>query len=138
MPMRKAILIVCLIFLVSGCKKTIEKIKENAIISAMTDGQWIITNFVKNGVVITSDFSGYKFQFYSNRTVDAIKNGGVEKNGTWDGDPNAMTVTANFSNVAAPLALINGTWHIDDNSWTYVVASQNSGTETMTMRLEKL
>lgn len=138
MPMRKAILIGCLILLVSGCKKTIEKIKENAIISAMTDGQWVITNFVKNGAVITSDFSGYKFQYYKDRTVDAIKNGIVEKKGTWDGDPSAMTVSANFSNVVTPLSLINGTWHIDDNSWTYVVASQNSGTETMKMRLEKL
>ena len=138
MPMRKAILIVCLIFLVSGCKKTIEKIKENAIISAMTDGQWIITSFVKNGAVITSDFSDYKFQYYSDRTVDAIKNGAVEKKGTWDGDPNAMTVSANFSNATLPLVLLNGIWHIDDSSWTYVVASQNSGAETMKMRLEKL
>ncbi len=138
MPMRKAILIGCLIFLASGCKKTIEKIKENAIISAMTDGQWVITNFVKNGAIITSDFSGYKFLYYKDRTVDAIKNGVVEKKGTWDGDPNAMTVSANFSNVVTPLSLINGTWHIDDNSWTYVVASQNSGPETMKMRLEKL
>lgn len=138
MPMRKAILIVCLIFLVSGCKKTIEKIKENAIISAMTDGQWVVTSFIKNGDVITSDFSDYKFQYYSNKTVDAIKNGAVEKKGTWNGDPNAMTVSANFSNVTAPLSLINGTWHIDDNSWTFVVASQNSGTENLKMRLEKL
>lgn len=138
MPVRKAILIVCLIFLWPGCKKSIEKIKENAIISAMTDGQWVITNFVKNGTIITSDFSNYKFQYYSNKTVDAIKNGIVEKTGTWDGDPNAMTVSANFSNVILPLSLINGTWHINNNSWTYVVASQISGAETLNMRLEKL
>ena len=36
--------------------------------------------------VITSDFSAYKFQYYSNYTVDAIKNGVVEKTGTWDGE----------------------------------------------------
>jgi len=138
MPMGKAILIVCLFLCVSGCKKTIEKIKENAIISAMTDGQWIITSFVKNGTVITSDFDGYRFQYYSNKTVDAIKNGIVEKTGTWNGDPNAMTVSANFSNASLPLTMINGTWHINDNSWTYVVASQTSGSDIMKMRLEKL
>ena len=138
MPMGKAILIVCLFLCVSGCKKTIEKIKENAIISAMTDGQWIITSFVKNGTVITSDFNGYKFQYYSNKTVDAIKNGIVEKTGTWNGDPNAMTVSANFPNASLPLTMINGTWHINDNSWTYVVASQTSGSDIMKMRLEKL
>jgi len=112
--------------------------KENAVISAMTDGQWVITSFVKNGTVITSDFSGYKFQYYKNKTVDAIKNGTVEKTGTWDGDAGTMTISANFLNTVLPLSLVNGSWHIDNNSWTYVVASQNSGTETRNMRLEKL
>jgi PBP1b-binding outer membrane lipoprotein LpoB len=136
--MRKVILVVFVIFLVSGCKKSIEKMKENAVISAMTDGQWAITSFVKNGSVITSDFSGYKFQYYSDKTVDAIKNGTVEKKGTWDGDAGTMTISANFLNTVLPLSLINGSWHIDNNSWTFVVASQNSGTETRIMRLEKL
>jgi hypothetical protein len=49
-----------------------------------------------------------------------------------------MTITANFPNVLLPLSQINGNWHVDDNSWTFVVASQNSGSETKTMRLEKL
>ncbi len=135
--MRKIILIGSLIFLLSGCKKSIEKIKENAVISAMTDGQWIVTNFVKNGTIITLDFSNYKFQFYSNNTVDAIKNGNVEKTGTWSGDAATMTIESNFPNAELPLGLINGNWHIDNNSWTFVVASQKSGDEK-TMRLEKL
>lgn len=136
--MRQVILLISLVFLLSGCKKTIDKIKEDAVISAMTDGQWIITSFVKNGTVITSDFSSHKFQFYSNRTVDAIKNSIVEQTGTWDGDVATMTIVASFSNAALPLSLINGSWHIDNNSWTFVVASQNSNNETKTMRLEKL
>lgn len=128
-----------LFFLVTvGCKKTIDKIKENAVISAMTDGQWIITNFKKDGTVITSDFTGYKFQYYSNRTVDAIKNGVVEKTGTWDGDATTMIITANFSNSVPPLSLLNGAWHVDNNSWTFVEASQNTSTETKSLRLEKL
>ena len=104
----------------------------------MTDGQWVITNFVNNGTVITSDFSSYKFQYYSNKTVDAINNGVVEKTGTWDGDASAMSITANFPNAGPTLTLINGTWHIDNNSWTFVVASQTSGSQTKTLRLEKL
>lgn len=135
--MRKVLLIVSLIFLLSGCKKSIEKIKENAVISAMTDGQWIITNFVRNDTIITLDFNNYKFQFYSNNTVDAIKNGNVEKTGTWSGDAATMTIESNFPNAELPLGLINGNWHIDNNSWTFVVASQKSGDEK-TMRLEKL
>ena len=136
--MTKVSIIAIFFLLLSGCKKSIEKLKENAVISAMTEGQWVIKSFVKNGTIITSDFDGYKFQFYSNNTVDALKNNIVEKTGTWNGDVTAMTITANFPNVLLPLSQINGNWHIDDNSWTFVVASQNSGSETKTMRLEKL
>ncbi len=104
----------------------------------MTEGQWVIKSFVKNGTIITSDFDGYKFQFYSTNTVDALKNNIVEKTGTWNGVITTMTIAAEFPNVLLPLSQINGNWHIDDNSWTFVVASQNSGSETKTMRLEKL
>lgn len=136
--MKKVIIAFFLVFLLGGCKKTVDKLKENAVISAMTDGQWIITNFVNNGTVITGDFSPYKFQFYSNYTVDAINNGSVEKTGTWDGDASALTITANFPNSGATLSLINGTWHIDNNSWTFVVASLNINGEVRTLRLEKI
>ena len=136
--MGKLIAIISFFLLCSGCKKTIEKIKENAVISAMTDGQWVITSFVKNGTNITSDFAGYKFQFYSNKSVEAIKSSVVEKTGNWDGDVNNMTITTNFPNAVLPLTLLNGTWHIDNNSMTFVVASQNSGAETKALRLEKL
>ena len=136
--MKKVIIALSLVLVLGGCKKAIDKLKEDAVISAMTDGQWVITNFVNNGAVITNDFSTYKFQFYSNHTVDAINNGTVEKNGTWDGDASAMTITANFPNSGSTLTLINGTWHIDNNSWTFVVASQNSNTGPRALRLEKL
>jgi hypothetical protein len=136
--MKRAVIICFLAILGTSCQKAIEKKKENAIITAMTDGQWVITNFVNNGFVITSDFSPYKFQYHDNYTVDAIKNGVVEITGTWNGDPSTMIINANFSNAAAPIDLINGDWHIDDNSWTYVVASQASGSNIKRLRLEKL
>jgi hypothetical protein len=136
--MKRAVIICFLAILGASCQKAIEKKKENAIITAMTDGQWVITNFVNNGFTITSDFSAYKFQYYSNYTVDAIKNGVVENTGTWNGDPSTMMITANFTNALSPIDLINGDWHIDDNSWTYVVASQASGSTIKRLRLEKL
>ena len=123
--------------LLTGCKKAIEKQAEDMVIKAMTDGKWIITNFTQNGTNITTDFAGYKFQYYSNKTVDAIHNGSVEKTGNWDGNAVTMTTWANFSGVSYPLSLINGTWHIDNNSWTFVAATQTIGSETKTMRLEK-
>jgi hypothetical protein len=136
--MKKLILSLVVLFLLAGCKKAIENVKQDLVMQAMTDGQWIITNFVRNGTTITTEFNGYKFQYYSNKTVDAIKIGIVETSGTWDGDAAAMTTSANFPSASTPLSHINGVWHIVDNSWTYVIASQSIGSETKTMRLDKL
>ena len=107
------------------------------MIKAMTDGQWVVTSFTQNGNNITADFASYQFKYYSNKTVDAIKSGTVEKTGTWDGNASTMTTSANFTGAAYPLNLINGSWHIDNNSWTFVVATQTNGSETKTMRLDK-
>ncbi|HLG38817.1 MAG TPA: hypothetical protein VI461_04075 [Chitinophagaceae bacterium] len=136
--MKKLLSIVLItILILPGCKKYIEKKTEDAIIDAMTSGQWIITVFTQNSNDITSSFSGYKFQYYRDQTVEAIKNNVVEKTGTWEGNASALTISANFTNVAEPLILLNGSWHIDNNSWTFVAASQNAGGELRTLRLEK-
>ena len=120
-----------------SCKKKVDEIKLDLVVQAMTDGRWKMTSFTRNGSDISGDFVNYRFKYYSNKTVDAINNGTVEKTGTWDGDANTMTTSANFIGAAYPLQLINGTWHIDNNSWTFVVASQVTGSETKTMRLDK-
>ena len=133
---RSIVIILCLLTLVQ-CKKAIEAKAQNAIMKAMTDGQWAITNFTSNGTDITSDFTGYKFQYFNDYTVDAIKNGSVEETGTWMGDVNSMSITANFSNAVDPILLLNGTWTITDNSWTYVKATMTVGTEVRTLRLDK-
>lgn len=121
----------------TSCKKTIEQIQEDLVIKAMTDGQWKITNFVYNGNNITSDFDTYRFKYYSNKTVDAINNGTVEKTGNWDGNSSNMTTWANFTGAVHPLVLINGNWQITRNSWSYVEASQTVGSDTKIMRLDK-
>jgi hypothetical protein len=135
--MKPIVVSLLFVFVLSGCKKAIEEKQKDLLIQAMTNGQWIITNFVYNGTTKTDDFNGYKFQYYSNKTVDAIKIGLVEKTGTWDGDAASQTTWANFD-AGAPLSLINGSWHIDNSSWTFVVATQTVGGETKTMRLDKL
>ncbi|MGQ0738690.1 MAG: hypothetical protein ACT4OJ_06485 [Bacteroidota bacterium] len=127
---------VCMIFLI-GCKKTIQNIQEDLVIKAMTDGQWGITNFKLNGATITGDFATYRFKYYSNKTVDAINSGTVEKTGNWDGNSANMTTWANFNGAVYPLSLINGTWNITRNSWTYVEATQTNGSDTKVMRLDK-
>ncbi|MEI9810348.1 MAG: hypothetical protein WDO16_22120 [Bacteroidota bacterium] len=135
--MKKLIPALCLLLFFSGCKKAIEKLKEDAIINAMVDGQWVVTSFVQNGTNITTDFTGINFSITATKPLMLSKNGTVEKTGTWDGDGSAMTTWANFTGVTAPLVLINGSWHIDDSSWTYVIATQTAGGETKVMRLDK-
>ena len=135
--MKRLSYLITLFLLLGSCKKTIEKIQEDLIIKAMVDGQWAVTSFTHNGSNITPDFATYKFKYYSNKTVDAINNGVVEKTGNWDGDASANTTYAYFTNPAYPLSLINGSWNITRNSWTYVEATQTIGSETKTMRLDK-
>jgi len=133
----KQLLIIISLACLTGCKKVIEKKAETAIMNAMTDGQWIITTFISNGTNITTDFSAYRFQYFSNYTVNAIKSGTVENTGNWEGDVNTMSIFANFPNATNPLLLLNGTWHVTDNSWTYVKATMTIGNETRTLRLDK-
>ena len=133
----KPLLIILSLICLAGCKKTIEKKAENAIIKAMTDGQWVITSFTSNGSDITINFSAYRFQYFSNYTVNAIKSGTVENTGNWDGDVSAMNIFASFPNATDPLVLLNGTWHVTDNSWTYVKATMTIENETRTLRLDK-
>lgn len=121
----------------ASCEKAVEKIGEDLVIKAMTDGQWKITKFTQSGTDITSNFSGYKFQYYSNKTVDAILNGVTERTGVWDGNATAMTTWANFAGAPNPISLINGTWNITNSGWTYVEATQTNGTEVKTLRLDK-
>jgi len=133
----KQLLIIISLACLTGCKKVIEKKAETAIMNAMTDGQWVITTFISNGTNITTDFSAYQFQYFSNYTVNAIKSGTVENTGNWEGDVNTMSIFANFPNATNPLLLLNGTWHVTDNSWTYVKATMTIGNETRTLRLDK-
>ena len=135
--MKKLLILLFFAAMLSGCKKTIENIQEDLVIKAMTDGQWAVSSFTLNGTNITVDFTNYRFKYYSNKTVDAINNGTVEKTGNWDGNASNMTTWANFTAPAYPLSLINGTWQITRNSWTYVEATQVSGADTKMMRLDK-
>lgn len=126
-----------LLLLLTGCKKAIENAQDDLVIRAMTDGEWVISSFTVNSNPITPDFSNYKFKYYSNRTVDAIKNGAVEKTGTWDGNSTTMIISANFPSAAYPLTQINGSWLVTRNGWTYVEATQTVGPDVKTLRLDK-
>lgn len=118
-----------------GCKK--EKKIENIVVQAMVNGQWKVSNFNKGGTDITTNFADYKFQFKSNLTVDAINNGSIEKTGSWNADAATQTISSNFANATNPLVLLNGTWKITNNSWTWVEAEQTLNNELLSLRLDK-
>ena len=136
--MKKFTILLLFFFSLFSCKKTLEEKARDIVVNAMTSGKWSITRFTTDGTNITSDFTGYSFQFFENETVDAIKNNSVEATGSWKGDAANMSISANFTNVSEPLSLINGTWSITNNSWTFVEAKQTSGAQVKTLRLDKL
>jgi hypothetical protein len=106
----------------------------------MTNGQWKVTKFMQGTTNATNDFSDYKFQFKENNSVDAIRvsNSAIEKSGAWSADPGARTITSQFTNAAPTLMLLNGTWRITNNSWTFVEATQNVSGVDHSLRLDKL
>ena len=130
--------IIVFIAVIFGCsKEKQEKVQQNLIVQAMVNGRWKMTSFKRDAVDITADFAPYKFQFKENLTVEAINNGTVEKTGTWNADPAALTITSNFSNAVNPLALLNGTWTINNTTWTSVDASLSISGENRILRLDK-
>jgi membrane protease subunit (stomatin/prohibitin family) len=126
-----------LLISLGSCKKAIDNAKEDAVIDIMVDGQWYITKYLKANIDVTNDFTGYKFQFFENRTVDAIKNNAVQKTGTWQGNATALTIYSNFANADYPLSLVNGTFQITDSSPSFVEANTTVNGEYRWLRLEK-
>ena len=43
------------LLLMAGCKKTVEKTAENALMELITNGQWKVTSFKKGSNNITTD-----------------------------------------------------------------------------------
>ena len=124
------------IFLTAGCNK--EQMQRDAVVSAMTSGQWKVVRFISAGTDVTADFADIKFQFKENQTVDALRNNTVDKTGNWNADATARTITSSFVNGGYPLTMLNGTWKITNNSWTFVEANLTINSETRQLRLEKL
>lgn len=136
--MRRLLLFISIVVLFAGCKRTVENIGENILVSAMTDGKWAITVFTVNGGPNTFlDFSGYRFKYFSNKTVNVTRLDTLKLTGTWDADISTKTTWANLPGAIHPLSQVNGAWLITKNSWSYVEATQTVGTDVKFMRLDK-
>lgn len=135
--MKRIFLLTGFVVFLWGCQKVKEQVQEDLIVRAITDGVWRVTNYEKGGNNLTADFAAYRYQFNMDFSVDAINNGTLEKKGTWQADVNARTVTANFTNASPQLMLLNGTWQITRNSWTFVEATQTINGEIRLLRIDK-
>lgn len=136
--MKKLYIAICIVFLSACSKEKIQEQQEELIFQAITSGFWKVTEFNKGGMYVTADFTGYKFQFKTDYTMDAINNGNIESTGTWIANPMAQTITSTFSGATNPVDLLNGTWTISNSTWTSVNAKQTVGSELRTIRLDKL
>lgn len=120
-----------------SCQKTKERLQEEMIIKAITDGVWRITRYTKGGTDMTADYTDYRFQFYMNYTVDAINNGTTETKGTWQADVPTKVVAVAFTSASDLLVRLNGNWLITRNNWTFVEATQTVNGEVLTLRIDK-
>lgn len=103
----------------------------------MTDGQWRVTIFKRDAADVTTSFSPYVFQFKKDNSVEAINTGSVESRGTWKGNAENRTIVSSFPSANSTVTLLNGTWQITKNSWTFVEATQTVNNEVRTLRLDK-
>lgn len=139
--MKQLLLLIFVVYLLISCKKigqTQEQLAEDIIVRAMTDGQWQVTVY-QDGENRLPEFSGFVFQFKSNRTVDAVQNGTLIATGTWEGDGSKRQITARYAAAAgSTLQRLNGIWQITNNNWTWVRATQTINGALTTLELRKL
>jgi hypothetical protein len=119
-----------------SCKKYIQKQEQNAIVSAMTDGEWYVTGYKQNDSDITASFSGYLFKFDADNKVTATQ-GASSVSGKWTDNIAAHTLTADFPGVAAPLVYLNETWTITDG-YTDSVSARSVDTVDHTTNILQL
>jgi len=122
-----------------ACNKIKEKVEEKKVLDFITTGQWKVASYSKDGADYTASFNAYAFQFKTNNTVDALKNGTIQSTGTWSGDSNAYTITASFPGTAQqPLPLLNGVWQLLDGGDNFTTAKKEQNGTVCLLRLERL
>ena len=129
--------LLCLLLVSSfSCKKMIEQKKQDALMDAITNGKWIVEQYLEGATNVTGDFEDYDFQFFKNGTVTGFNTGG-STDGTWAGDIDNYSITSQFPSGIEPLKKLNGVWKIKDSYWDYVEAEMNTPSGKNILHLRK-
>lgn len=111
--------------LATGCQnKTSTNIapgNNNPISGTVTSGKWIISYFYDNDKEETSDYSGYSFEFKTDKTLSASRSG-ITTTGTWnetidDGLPRLVIM---LNTTDDKLAELNDDWVIEAKTDTKI------------------
>jgi len=119
-----------------SCKKAIENKQRDILIDAMTNGQWLVQQYIEGTVDISFEFYGYRFQFEENGAVHALLGPSV-LDGTWQGDVNNYSITSQFPSASDPIKKLNGIWKITDSYLDYVEAEMNTSNGKNILHLRK-
>ena len=119
-----------------SCKKQIDQKKEDIIMSAITDGIWIVEFYSEGSTDISSNFADYDFQFFKDGKVTGTKIG-VTTNGTWVGNATNYTITSTFTTSSDTLLKMNGVWKLTDSYLDYVEAEKTTATGINYLHLRK-
>ena len=130
-------LFMLLVFIGLSCsKEKSSEIKENLILSYMTAGSWTLDFFTASNVSVLPEFNGYTFQFNKNGTVNAFK-GNETITGTWYGNQDDISVTAEFPPGSGPLLRLNAKWYLYNRTPTSIEATAISNIFFYKIRLVK-
>ena len=121
-----------------SCKKAVDKIQENAIFDIITNGRWVVTKFDVGTTPSLADYNGYEFQFFRNGVVTAFRSGSPDVNGTWQGNPQNLSINSNFPGAGLPLDRFNGVWFITRTTENTVDAFKTVGTQEYKLALQRL
>jgi hypothetical protein len=119
-----------------SCKKAIEKKEQQMAMDVITNGVWIVQQYVEGPNNISSQFLNYTFQFYANGTVTGNIDSSATS-GTWAGNISDYTITSEFPSAGDPLKKLNGVWKIKDSGLDFVKAEMTTSAGLCQLSLVK-
>ena len=126
----------CFTLIISiSCKKALEKKAENMIMDAITNGEWLVEQYIEGSNNVSNQFLNYYFKFNSDGTVTGTISS-TTTNGTWAANASDYTITSEFPTAGDPVKKLNGLWKIKDSYWDFVKAEMvtANGTNVLTLR----